>query len=407
MLRFMISGVGCFLLVMNVFAEAASLSGGNIKRGLIEEAIIDSEPEPGAQYNKGDILEGGSISSGTIISADFAKIPDNYSVDSGSVTSASKVELSDLKAKTVVISGAMIKGTNTVIPGDIKVDLSKAHVTKAIIDSLVLPLAALSATKSDNKNAIAQGSIAASKLLPGDLSGRVIILNQDDSQYKPFHKIKSDGSFNSEGEESYCGKGCVYLIKSDNSKELTVNIRGWKKHWYSPFLADENNGNENNENENNENENNKIESSGQDYAIAKDTQAMLNYGYDGWTWGALVVPYKWQLHDKSISGSASLGPYLGFQFGLSDGDFGVNVIPLVSFGITNITVQNQANSSATSSVMGFTIAVGAGFSMTKSQTSLQGGLVCGQDRAGSSTPTPYKYEGKWWCALELGYPFAQ
>jgi hypothetical protein len=28
-----------------------------------------------------------------------------------------------------------------------------------------------------------------------------------------------------------------------------------------------------------------------------------------------------------------------------------------------------------------------------------------QDRAGSGTPTPYKYEVKWWCSAEIGFLF--
>lgn len=227
-----------------------------------------------------------------------------------------------------------------------------------------------------------QGKINTPSTTPADISGRKIRLDQDDSQYSPtFYKV---GDKQTPRPSYTCGVGCVYKIKQDDGKTLTVNIDK------VPASTG----------------NSKVKQF-EDYTIDKATHEKLDYSYVGLTYGALVIPFKWQFHDHSIAGSASLGPYVGYQLGKSWGDFGINITPLASFGITNIAVQNQANSSTLSNIMGFTLAVGAGFSINKSQSSLQGGFVCGQDRAGTSTPTPYKYEGKTWCALELGFPFTQ
>lgn len=353
---------------------------GNIKAGTIVEAIITKAPS-GASYKVGDTLKGGTISSGKLVTAKLRQLPDtglrgNYKTKGGEVKNVSGVELSNSTIVDAKVSEAIINGKT--VAGEITVDVNEAHITTATIDSVSIPL---DEVINASRPLLLVGSIEAGRSLPTDLSGRKVTLKQDDSQYKAFVDIATK-------ENKFCGCGCEYAIKDDDTRDLLVNVESRGDGCNNPLGGG-------------------TVENGKDYRVKKVIQESLKYAYKGVTFGVLVVPFKWQFHDHSIAGSASLGPYVGYQLGTSWGGFGVNVIPLASIGLTNLAVQNQANSSSSSNVTGFTLALGAGFSISKSQSSLQGGFVCGQDRAGSSTPTPYKYEGTWWCAAELGFPFTQ
>lgn len=110
-----------------------------------------------------------------------------------------------------------------------------------------------------------QGEIKNIRNSPADLSGRRVKLNQDDSQYHAFIKVK--GSPKDKDEDGkICGMNCEYRIKNDINDNLTVNI-----------IAKGDKGD--------------VEDH-KDYTIPKLTHESLEYAYRGLTFGALVVPFK-------------------------------------------------------------------------------------------------------------------
>jgi hypothetical protein len=350
------------------------ITSGSIASGTVAEATINSDPPAGAGYKKGDVLKGGTLSAGTV-SVGSLRVPQTYAVDAGKVTSVGGGELFGATIKGAKISAGLVGEKKL---EDITVDLVEAQIKAASIKSPNISQQDIQAAAQPAR----VGAIQVGKYTPpADLSGRKITLNQDDSQYAGFRELKADGS--TEGPGLYCGKGCTYIVKQDDTKNnLVVNIQSADSTVKGTVTA------------------------GKDYLIAKDLQQRLDYSFTGLTFGVLVVPYKWQKADRSITGTASLGPYVGYQTGTSIGEYGVNLIPLVATGITSVSIPNP-NSTTSSNATAFSVAAGLAFAITRSQSSLQGGFVCGQDRAGSSTPAPYKYEGRTWCAIEFGYNFTQ
>lgn len=120
----------------------------------------------------------------------------------------------------------------------------------------------------------------------------------------------------------------------------------------------------------------------------------------GWAFGALLVPFKYQLSDKSFSGSTTIGPYFGYKIQNSSG----SITPVISAGwVGNIAVP-LANGSGTVNRSGFTIAAGLIFSIDKG-TGTQIGVLFGQDRLGSNAVAPYQYEGDTWFSMSIGFKF--
>ncbi len=143
---------------------------------------------------------------------------------------------------------------------------------------------------------------------------------------------------------------------------------------------------------------------GERYFLKKEELGLILYTGTGIDYGMLIVPFKYQFSDHSIGGSTTVGAYLGYTVNWLDF---ASLTPLISFGLSPLTVQSAAGSANNTSVLGLSGAVGVAFTINKFDSSMQGGFVCGQDTAGNSTPTPYKYEGQWWCAAQIGFPFTQ
>ena len=153
------------------------------------------------------------------------------------------------------------------------------------------------------------------------------------------------------------------------------------------------------------------------YSVAKADVLALRYNKIGWEYGMLVAPFKFHLHDKSLTSSASLGPYMGYSWG-NDG-FGLTLVGTA--GITTLStevVQPPATTGAstnaspatntttkTSSQTGFTSALGLIWTISKG-TGIHAGILYGKDWAGSNATVPYKHEGRPWLSLEIGLPLS-
>ena len=121
----------------------------------------------------------------------------------------------------------------------------------------------------------------------------------------------------------------------------------------------------------------------------------------GWTYGTLVVPYKYQIKgDRSLSGGATLGGYAGFR----GSPFGSPSLVFMGFaGATKVDVPTTKNGQAvTESVAGLSYGVGV---LGSIKDAFKLGLVIGADRVDNKLG--YVNNGKTWISFSLGYDFYQ
>lgn len=115
--------------------------------------------------------------------------------------------------------------------------------------------------------------------------------------------------------------------------------------------------------------------------------------------GTLVVPFKVRTRDGRLMGDATLGYYVGKEFDIfSD----IEITPLISFGLSTITVPLDENDTETKT--GITGAIGLVLTHTGD---FQIGIVGGIDHLGGSNGDNWKYEDDFWLSFMVGYNFAQ
>lgn len=141
--------------------------------------------------------------------------------------------------------------------------------------------------------------------------------------------------------------------------------------------------------------------------VALDPQMLdIAHARSGWTYGTLVVPYKFQYSgDRSISGGATLGAYVGRRVNIPS-PWGLSSLSaqVVGFaGLTKVDVQSEAEGkSKTDQLAGISYGVGL---LTTVKQAFQVGLVVGADRVAKSAN--YVNNGKTWISLSVGYAFSQ
>jgi hypothetical protein len=147
-----------------------------------------------------------------------------------------------------------------------------------------------------------------------------------------------------------------------------------------------------------------------EYKIASTELAKHDYMRRGLSYGTLVVPFKFQLHDHSLQQGVTLGGYLGFQTpfpaGRWDHPYNFTWTPLLfAGGSWASAAQTQPNGSATNSnQLGISYGAGTFFTINNSY---QLGVILGWDRLGSNASPAYKYEGKPWLSFAIGWNFAR
>jgi hypothetical protein len=121
----------------------------------------------------------------------------------------------------------------------------------------------------------------------------------------------------------------------------------------------------------------------------------------GFRYGALVVPFKMQLTGaKTVTGSSSLGGYLGYQSPL--GDVGLNATPILFAGASDISTSTTSGTTTSSQTLaGFSYGAGLLFDV---KDDFHVGLVLGFDHVSSAQK--YQYNDKPWISFEIGYSFA-
>ena len=130
------------------------------------------------------------------------------------------------------------------------------------------------------------------------------------------------------------------------------------------------------------------------YAIKKDLIEQIPYVRYGWSYGAIVVPFKYLKDSRHFSASSSYqiyAQYMRATNGYSDG-------PFASFGVATAEIPTAAGES--SSKTGISYGIGWIFNIIKG-TGFQLAIMLGQDKFG--TDSGYQYEGKTWWSASFGY----
>ncbi len=112
--------------------------------------------------------------------------------------------------------------------------------------------------------------------------------------------------------------------------------------------------------------------------------------------GPLVVPFKYRTGDKSISGDATIGMYAGITFepGCTKSNWCFRITPLISAGISQVSVSDGANTENKTSATW-----AAGF-LISNWSDLNIGIVYGEDRVGDSS---WQHEGDGWVSIMIGW----
>lgn len=128
------------------------------------------------------------------------------------------------------------------------------------------------------------------------------------------------------------------------------------------------------------------------YKINKSAIEDIVYKKYGWTYGLLVIPYKYQTHDKSISFAPSYQGYFGYKRdknGTAEG-------PILSFGFTSADIPTGAGTS--NSKQGLSYGLGWLFEIKKG-SGFQLIAVIGQDKIDST----YLHNGETWVSVTFGF----
>jgi hypothetical protein len=133
-----------------------------------------------------------------------------------------------------------------------------------------------------------------------------------------------------------------------------------------------------------------------------ETEVRQDASTFGLTYGTLVVPYKYHpTGKKELTGSLSLGPYLGYK--INEALFGFSVTPALFVGAAQIPVEHTDNGQTTK---GNEWAMSYGFAVLGNvKGGFQAGLVFGMDSL--SKDAGYVYNNRPWFAVELGFAFSQ
>jgi hypothetical protein len=141
-----------------------------------------------------------------------------------------------------------------------------------------------------------------------------------------------------------------------------------------------------------------------EYTISATQLGKYGNFRQGFTWGGLTIPYKFELKDHSFQATPSVASYAGYESWLA----GVSYAIVGALGLGGSSQANQSTATTpttTSPNSGGTKALytaGVGFVFTLGAT-FKGGILTGKDWAGSGAG--YKYEGRTWLALTLGAGF--
>jgi len=112
--------------------------------------------------------------------------------------------------------------------------------------------------------------------------------------------------------------------------------------------------------------------------------------------GPLIVPFKYRLDDKSLSGEAAIGYYAGYRTEpkMPWTKTRISFSPFIAGGISQV---NTSTNGETDNRTAVTLATGI---LIQNWDNVNIGFVIGQDRIGDNT---WQFEGKSWVSFMIGW----
>lgn len=136
--------------------------------------------------------------------------------------------------------------------------------------------------------------------------------------------------------------------------------------------------------------------------ISKTVMDRMTPSRYGLTYGALVVPFKYQLNgDKEFKGGSSVAPYLGYRFDPNYLGVGVKLIGFLGGGTISVE-QTVDGTRKTQNLAGVSYGIGL---IGQVKNDFQLGVVLGYDRVSKSAG--YPDNGKPWLAISIGMSFSE
>lgn len=117
----------------------------------------------------------------------------------------------------------------------------------------------------------------------------------------------------------------------------------------------------------------------------------------GFSYGALIAPYKYYKTRKEYIGSSTLAPFVGYRIDWNH--LGIEFNPVLFAGAT--TIQDIDSEGDSSSLFGFSWGGGILFEL---KDEFNAGIIVGEDKVGRKEN--FKNNGKHWIAFSLGFDFS-
>ena len=144
------------------------------------------------------------------------------------------------------------------------------------------------------------------------------------------------------------------------------------------------------------------------YAFSADQLDQQDFKREGFTWGGMVIPFKFYFKDRSIKSNSSVVGFAGYE-----GWFpGVSLAAVIAGGLgagsttsssaASTTTGATSSTSTASTSTALTYTVGVGLVATFGGT-VKGGLMFGRDYQGNANA--FAYENKTWMAFSIGAGF--
>lgn len=119
----------------------------------------------------------------------------------------------------------------------------------------------------------------------------------------------------------------------------------------------------------------------------------------GFTFGGLVVPFKYRIASRELVGSGAVAPYIGWRTGYGQ-LLGINITPIVAAGLSLVAVPRQ-EAEGTDTKAAFTSAFGFRLTSTKNDQ-FSGGVLFGRDFLNKQDRLTDKNANKPWLSVYLG-----
>lgn len=127
----------------------------------------------------------------------------------------------------------------------------------------------------------------------------------------------------------------------------------------------------------------------------------------GWSYGVLILPFKYHRHDKSFTpGSLNVGPFLGRRWGSAGS--AITLAAAATVGSVRGEERDAAgNVTGTPDLTAFSVALGLMYDVSKNPDlkPFKMGVFWGNDRVSQTDAVKYVHNRKPWVAFQIGFDF--